>query len=56
MFEIWKASNGQFFWTLKGGNNEKLCTSETFVSKHGAQNGVDAVKKIAPGARTIDRT
>jgi uncharacterized protein YegP (UPF0339 family) len=56
MFEIWKAQNGQFFWTLKGGNGEKLCMSETFISKQGAQSGIDAVKRVAPTAPTYDRT
>jgi uncharacterized protein len=56
MFEIWKSVNGQFYWTLKSSNGEKLCTSETYVSKQGAQNGIAAVKRIAPGAPTYDRT
>ena len=59
MFEIWKTSKPAvqpYYWTLKATNGEKLCTSEMFASKQGAQNGINAVKRVAPGAPTVDRT
>jgi uncharacterized protein YegP (UPF0339 family) len=59
MFEIWKSSRvttQPYFWTLKGRNGEKLCTSEMYVSKQGAQTGIAAVKSVAPNAPTYDRT
>ena len=56
MFEIKRAKGGGYFWTLQGGNNETLCHSEVYVSKAGAQNGIDAAKRVAPAARVVDRT
>ena len=46
--EIRKATNGQFFFNLKAGNGEKILGSETYQTKAGAQNGVQAVKANAP--------
>lgn len=59
MFDIWKSKTSTiqpYFWTLKGHNGEKLCTSEMFATKQGAQNGIAAVKSVAPNASTYDRT
>jgi uncharacterized protein len=56
MFEIKNAKGGGFFWTLQGGNNETLCHSEVYASKAGAQNGINAAKRVAPAARVVDRT
>ena len=56
MFEIHRSSNGQYFWTLKSTNNETLCHSETYTTKASAQDGIAAVKRIAPNAPTYDRT
>lgn len=55
MFEIFRSSDQRFFWTLKGGNGEKLCHSETYNSKQAAQDGIAAVKRIAPDAKVHDR-
>ncbi|MFP5238997.1 MAG: YegP family protein [Acidobacteriota bacterium] len=50
-FKLYKASNGQYFFTLNGGNHEPvLNASETYVSKQGAQNGIASVKANAPHA------
>jgi len=56
MFEIWNANGGGYFWTLKGANNEKLCHSEVYTAKQSAQNGIAAVKRVAPGAPVYDRS
>jgi uncharacterized protein YegP (UPF0339 family) len=56
MFEIYPATNGGFFWRLKGLNGEILCHSEVLSSKQAAQNGIAAVKRIAPTAPVYDRT
>jgi uncharacterized protein len=56
MFEIYKANSGGFFWHLKASNGEKLCHSEVYTTKQSAQNGINAVKAIAPSAPTYDRT
>jgi uncharacterized protein YegP (UPF0339 family) len=56
MFEIFKANAGGYFWRLKAGNGETLCHSEVYTSKQSAQNGIDAVKRVAPTAPVFDRT
>lgn len=56
MFEIKNARGGGFFWTLQGNNNETLCHSEVYTSKQAAQNGIEAVRRVAPNARMYDRT
>lgn len=56
MFEIHRASNGGYYWTLKAGNGEKLCHSEVYTTKLAAQNGIGAAKRLAPTAPTSDRT
>ncbi|WP_243438781.1 YegP family protein [Fundidesulfovibrio soli] len=51
-FKLFKASNGQYFFTLhSSGNHETvLNASETYHTKQGAQNGIDSVKSNAPAA------
>jgi uncharacterized protein YegP (UPF0339 family) len=44
-YEIRKASNGQFFFTLQADNNETILTSEMYKAKQGAQHGIESVKK-----------
>lgn len=56
MFEIFRATSGGYFWHLKAANGEKLCHSEVYTTKQSAQAGIEAVKRIAPGAPTVDRT
>lgn len=43
-YQITKASNGQFRWTLKAANGEKLLTSETYTTKQGCLAGVTSSK------------
>lgn len=56
MFEILKAASGGYFWRLKATNGETLCHSEVYTAKQSAQNGIAAVKQVAPGAPVHDRT
>lgn len=55
-FVIRKASNGQFYFFLRAANGEIVVTSETYVSKQGAQNGIQVVKTIAANAQVLDMT
>ena len=47
-FELKDASAGQFMFNLKGGNGEIIFTSENYVAKAGATNGIAAVRTNAP--------
>jgi uncharacterized protein YegP (UPF0339 family) len=56
-FELKDASAGQFMFNLKAGNGEIILTSETYVAKAGAANGIAAVRTNAPNdARYVRKT
>lgn len=56
-FHIYRRSDGQFGWRLKSSNGQVIATgNEGFVTKSGAENGIAAVKRDAPGATTQDDT
>lgn len=43
-FELTKSDNGQFRFTLKAGNAESILSSEQYVTKTSAQNGIASVQ------------
>jgi len=47
-FVIKKTSDGQFRFNLKAGNGETILTSESYVAKASAENGIESVQKNAP--------
>lgn len=49
-FELRKSSNSQYYFILRSkGNGEVILkASETYTTKQGCQNGIDAVKVNAP--------
>ena len=56
-FELYMDSSGGFRWRLKSGNGQVIATAgESYASKAGAQNGIDAVKRDAGGAAVDDQT
>lgn len=55
-FEIFKGTNGNFYFRLKAENGEIIAQSEGYSSKQGAKNGIEAVKRCAPVARIDDLT
>jgi uncharacterized protein YegP (UPF0339 family) len=46
-FILKKAKDGQFYFSLTAGNNEKILASEMYKAKSGAVNGIESVKKNA---------
>ncbi|MCD0503434.1 YegP family protein [Bordetella petrii] len=44
-FELKKATNGQFHFSLKAGNGETILTSEMYAAKASAENGIASVQK-----------
>jgi uncharacterized protein len=46
-FELRKSPNGQYHFSLKSGNGERILSSEMYGSKSGAENGIESVKKNA---------
>ena len=44
------SNNSQYFFTLHAGNGEAIGVSEMYTSSSGRDNGIEAVKRDAPGA------
>jgi uncharacterized protein YegP (UPF0339 family) len=44
---VLKASDEQFLFNLKAGNNEVILTSERYTAKASAPGGIDAVRQCA---------
>ena len=42
---IEKSVDGQFFFTLRSKNGQKIVTSETYHTKQGCRKGINAVRK-----------
>jgi uncharacterized protein YegP (UPF0339 family) len=55
-FEIRRSSDGKFYFVLQAENNEIIAVSEMYERKASAQNGIDAVKRIAATAPVNDTT
>lgn len=56
-FYIYKASNGQYYFVIKGGNGEVVATSETYIYKSSAQATIDSMKRsINTNTPVIDMT
>ena len=53
-FYIYTDTAGEYRWRLRAPNNEIIAVGEGYSSKQGCLNGVEAVKKYAPIASTID--
>jgi len=54
-FEVYTDKSGEYRWRLKSSNGQVIATGgEGYSSKSGAQNGIDAVKRDAPGADVVD--
>lgn len=52
-FEIYKDRIGGYRWRLKARNGEIIATSESYVSRYGAQLSINTVKQLAPVAMVV---
>jgi uncharacterized protein YegP (UPF0339 family) len=46
-FVIKTGTNGQYYFSLKAGNGEKILSSEGYTTRSACQNGIDSVKTNA---------
>lgn len=46
-FQVFEGQDGQFYFRLKAQNGEIILASEGYVSKQGAEHGIDSVKEHA---------
>lgn len=48
VFELFKGTNGQYYFRLKAPNGEIIGHSEGYISKQSAENGIASVRANAP--------
>jgi uncharacterized protein YegP (UPF0339 family) len=54
-FELYKDAKGEYRWRLKSGNGQVIATGgEGYSSRSGAENGIAAVQRDAPGAAVVE--
>jgi len=53
-FEVFKGTDGKYYFRLKAANGEIIAHSQAYTSKQGAVDGANAVKRIAPTAPIVD--
>ena len=55
-FKTLTAKNNKPYFVLRAGNNQVIGTSEMYSSTSALENGIDSVKKNAPGAKIDDQS
>ena len=55
-YERKETAAGKHMFILKAANNQVIGTSESYESVAARENGIDSVKKNAPGAAVVDLT
>ena len=55
-YTLFKGRDNQFYWNLKAPNHEIVASSEGYVSKQGALNGIEANQKHAATKTIKDNT
>jgi len=54
-FVIKTGSNGQYYFSLKADNGQKILASEGYTTKASCQNGIDSVKANAKADSNYER-
>ncbi len=55
-YERKETKAGKYLFNLKAGNNQVIGTSQSYESASSRDNGIESVKKHAPGATVDDTT
>lgn len=55
-FERKTSSNGKYYFSIKAGNGQIIGSSEMYETSSARDNGIESVKKNAPGAEIEDAT
>ena len=53
-FEIFKGTNGQFYFRIRSSNGQVIAQSEGYVQKQSARDTVDTIKRNAATATVTD--
>lgn len=54
-FELNRSKNEQYYFVLKAGNGEVILTSEMYVAKASAENGIASVQTNSPEEARYER-
>jgi len=54
-YVLTKSTDGQFYFTLRADNGERILTSEMYKAKAGALNGIESVKMNAGNDARFER-
>lgn len=55
-FELYQDKQGGFRFRLKAGNGQVIATGESYTTKKACLNGIESIRKNAPGAKLDDQT
>lgn len=55
-FEIYKDTKDEIRFRLKSANGEIIATSESYKTKQGAKNAIEAIREITPTSEVVDVT
>ena len=55
-YERKTTESGKFRFSLLAGNKQVIATSQSYESERSRDNGIESVKKTAPGASVDDQT
>lgn len=53
-FEIFIGEDGQFYFHLKAENGLIIAASQAYTTKQSAENGIEAIKRVAMQAEISD--
>ncbi len=53
-FEIYQDAKGEYRFRLKAGNGEIVATGESYPTLPGVRAGIEAVKRAAAAAETVE--
>jgi uncharacterized protein YegP (UPF0339 family) len=54
-YELKKASDGRFQFSLHAGNHETILVSQLYAEKHAAEKGIEAVREHGPHDARFER-
>ncbi len=55
-FEVYQDKKGEYRFRLKAGNGQVIATGEGYTTKKACMNGIESIRKNAPGAKLDDQT
>jgi uncharacterized protein YegP (UPF0339 family) len=55
-FVIYQDNKGEYRFRLKAGNGQVIAIGEAYTTKKACLNGIDSIRKNAPGAAVDDQT